>query len=127
MDYLQLTPFDRTLYLDSDTMICTPIDDVFDLLDRFDIALAHAHSRNRKRTLKRWTQDLPRSFPQFNGGVIAYRSRPQVLELLDEWRQCFHSEGFKKDQVRLRELLWKSDLRITMLPRSTTSAIRSTS
>jgi len=116
VDYLTHTPFKRTLYLDSDTKICDSIYDIFELLERFDIALAHAHKRNSPKTTVSWTQDIPLSFPQYNGGVIAYNSSQEVIDFLDSWKSSFHHASFEKDQVTLRELLWFSKLRIATLP-----------
>ena len=116
VDYLSATPFERTLYLDADTRVYADLAGVFDLLERFDIALAHANARNRERTNAPWRAELPASFPQFNGGVIAYRASGAVLAFMREWRDAFHAAGFRKDQVTLRELLWLSDLRIATLP-----------
>jgi hypothetical protein len=116
VDYLGDSPFARTLYLDADTRVVAPIGDVFDVLERFDVALSHAHARNRERTNQVWRQELPASFPQFNGGVIAYRDSPEVKRFLTDWRESFHAAGFRKDQVTLRELLWSSSLRIATLP-----------
>src|SRR5688572_13104221 len=45
VDYMARTPFERTLYLDTDTRVICDLTDVFNLLDQFDIALAHAHKR----------------------------------------------------------------------------------
>ena len=47
---------------------------------------------------------------------MLFKSSPAVLELLRAWGPAYHSAGFKKDQVTLRELLWLSDLRIHILP-----------
>lgn len=116
VDYLTHTPFSKTLYLDSDTKICDSIYDIFELLERFDIALAHAHKRNSPKTTVSWTQDIPLCFPQYNGGVIAYNSYKEVIDLLDSWKSSFHDASFEKDQVTLRELLWLSKLRIATLP-----------
>jgi hypothetical protein len=117
VDYLPRSPFERTLYLDSDTEICGPILDIFDVLDRFDIALSHAQRRWRKDTTENWREEIPFCFPQFNGGVLAaHLGRPPVRQLLEDWRTAFHQANFKKDQVTLRELLWRSDLRIATLP-----------
>lgn len=115
VDFLAATPFERTLYLDADTRVIAPIADVFDLLDTFDLAMAHAHARNRALTNQTWRCALPASFPQFNGGVIAYRNSAAVKSFLDEWRAAFHASGFRKDQVTLRELAWLSQLRIATL------------
>jgi hypothetical protein len=116
VDYLPLTPFDLTLYLDTDTKLNTDIRDMFRVLERFDIALCHAHRRNDPTRLGSWRIDLPNAFPQYNGGVILYRKTPEVIHFLDEWRDCFKDAGFQQDQMTLRELLWLSNLRIATLP-----------
>jgi hypothetical protein len=116
VDYMSRTPFDRTLYLDTDTALQADIRGMFELLDRFDIALVHAHRRNAPARLKDWRVRLPAAFPQFNSGVVLYRRTPAVTELLDSWRRAFHEAGLAQDQVTLRELLWSSDLRIATLP-----------
>ena len=41
IDCMPLSRFDRTLYLDSDTLALATFGDLFDLLERFDLALAH--------------------------------------------------------------------------------------
>lgn len=110
------TPFESTLYLDSDTMIVDDISELFGLLDRFDIAIAHAHKRNFHLTAEQWRENLPPSFPQFNSGVILYKKSLQVSAFLANWRDSFHTAKIKKDQVTLRELIWLSDLRIATLP-----------
>ncbi|NET30800.1 MAG: hypothetical protein F6K19_02190 [Cyanothece sp. SIO1E1] len=116
VDYIAKTPFEGTLYLDSDTRLCGDISEMFEVLKRFDIALAHAHQRNTERTLQKLHVDIPPSFPQFNSGVILYKNIPPVCEFLKAWSDIFHKAGFKKDQVTLRELLWQSSLRIATLP-----------
>jgi hypothetical protein len=116
IDYLPRTPFERTLYLDADTRVVHPVEDVFRLLDRFDIAMAHAPRRNSRETRETWRVDLPDAFPQVNSGVIAFRRTPDVLDLLQDWSEAYREGGFKKDQVTLREVLWLSDLRLAILP-----------
>lgn len=116
VDYLPRTRFERTLYLDTDTRVVEDISDLFELLERFDIAMAHAHARNRRTHVEQWRITLPQSFPQLNGGVILYRSDERVLEFLHSWSAAYHDAGFSKDQTTLRELIWDSDLRLYVLP-----------
>jgi hypothetical protein len=116
VDCMPKAPFEHTLYLDSDTMVVDDISEMFGLLDRFDIAVAHAHKRNFHLTAEFWRRNIPPSFPQFNSGVVLYKNSPQVSSFLRNWRDSFHAAGIKKDQVTLRELLWLSDLRIATLP-----------
>jgi len=117
VDYVVHTPFDRTLFLDTDTALNADISPMFKILDRFDIAMTHAHHRSPSR-LQRWRAVLPDSFPEFNTGVILYRKTPAVLQCLGEWGHHFIEAALDEnnDQTTLRELLWLSDLRIATLP-----------
>jgi hypothetical protein len=114
VDYMSLSPFDKTIYMDTDTRVKEDITDLFQLLDRFDIALAHAHLRVSR--LQRWKNQIPDCFPQFNSGVIVYSQKEMVIGLLDQWKEAYHQAGFKSDQITLRECLWLSELRIATLP-----------
>ncbi len=116
LDYLSNSPFDRTLYLDTDTKANVDIREMFQLLDRFDIALNHAHLRNDQFRTIPWRLDLPQAFPQYNGGVILYRKSPEIIKFLNDWHDSYNIAGFYQDQITLRELLWLSDLRIATLP-----------
>ena len=116
VDYMPHSPFERTLYLDVDIRVFADLSEVFGVLDRFDVALAHAHARNARHTNTRWRADLSSAFPQFNSGVFAWRHTPATQAFLCGWRDAFHAAGFRKDQVTLRELLWLSELRIATLP-----------
>jgi len=116
IDAMGRTRFERTLHLDADVFAVADIRDVFRLLDRFDIALAHDQARNSPAANAVWREALPAAFPQFNGGVIAYRRTPEVLAFLRLWADTLRETGMKKDQPALRELLWLSDLRIATLP-----------
>lgn len=116
VDYLLKTPFARTLYLDADTRVVDNIVDIFDILDSFDIALAHAHLRNHTATKEQWKINIPYGFPQLNGGVILFKMNRQVEIFLKQWRDAYHTAGFKKDQTTMRELIWRNNLRLTILP-----------
>ena len=116
VDYLSKTPFDQTLYLDTDTALNSDIRDMFRILERFDIAMAHAHRRNDLARLGTWRINLPQAFPQYNSGVFLYRKTAAVTQFLEDWSHYFKEAGFQQDQMTLRELLWLSDLRIATLP-----------
>lgn len=116
VDCISKTPFDRTLYLDSDTSVAQDISGIFDVLERFDIAAIHAMHRNSNSVREYWKTPIPDAFPQFNGGVILYRKTPEVLELLKNWSASYAESGHRHDQPTLRELIWLSDLRSYALP-----------
>jgi Nucleotide-diphospho-sugar transferase len=116
IDAMVATRFERTLHLDADVLAVADLRDVFEVLDRFDIALAQDQARNSPAANALWRAPLPPAFPQFNGGVIAYRSSPAVHGFLRLWAESLRQSGMRKDQPSLRELLWLSDLRIATLP-----------
>ena len=116
IDAMAATRFERTLHLDADVLAVADLRDVFEVLDRFDIALAHDQARNSPAANTVWRRPLPAAFPQFNGGVIAYRRTPEVLGFLGRWAEAMRAPGMRKDQPSLRELLWESGLRIATLP-----------
>lgn len=117
IDYLLEPPFERNLYLDSDTRVVDDIGEVFTLLERFDLALAHAHRRYHFSTTQVWRcAEIPPSFPQLNGGVILYRNNDPVHQVMHQWREAFYQAGFEKDQVTLREILWHHPVQLGVLP-----------
>jgi hypothetical protein len=110
------SPYGRTLFLDTDTYLCAPVYDVFDMLDRFDIALAQAPDRYQYDL-----PDLPACFTELNSGVIAFRKVAVVGELLREWEATFNrmlarDSGSHRDQHSLRDALYRSSVRFLVLP-----------
>lgn len=114
MEALTRSRFDRTIYLDADIMVLVDVSEVFDLLDRCDMALAQAVSRNKIMQLD--TPGVPRSFGVMNGGVIAAKGSEQVRSFVADWGRTFVETKATRDQAILRQLLWASDLRVLTLP-----------
>ena len=125
---LSLSPFEKTLYLDSDTYILDNIDELFSLLDRFDLALCHGHDRQKRyliqtgqipikgELIKAITEDIPYAFAPLQGGLILYRKNELIKKFLKDLADLYITKQFYDDQVSLRELLWKSDIHFYILP-----------
>lgn len=108
--------FDRTIYLDADIWAVADPSDVFDLLDRFDLAMAHDPYRATEHATAIWRVSIPAAFPQYNSGVIGCRAGAATHALLRAVIDGVRGDGLSRDQGALRELLWQSDLRIATLP-----------
>lgn len=108
--------FDRAIYLDADIHALAPFDDVFALLDRFDLAAAHDQYRNADPPLVTWRRTLPPAFPQVNSGVLGARLTDPVRAFLRDVDRTVRAEKAPADQPILREMLWLSDLRLAILP-----------
>ncbi len=108
--------FQRSLFLDCDTLVVQPLGDIWGLLDRFDLALCHDVRRTSALIRQGWRIDTPYGFPQMNSGVMLYRRSAEVLAFLREWATAYTEAGTARDQITLRDLLWSSDLRFYILP-----------
>ena len=114
---MRASRFDRSIYMDVDMMAVADLRDVFDVLDAFDIALTHDQYRNSAHATRIWRHAPPPAFPQFNGGLIAWRRNPATLAFLEAWEEAVADHGQRTDQPALRELLWADrDLRHAVLP-----------
>jgi len=80
---LAKTPFEQTVFLDTDTYLCAAVPELFELLERCDIAMAHAPMRVTG------TVPVPASFPECNSGVIAYNMNERTESLLANWEQFY--------------------------------------
>lgn len=112
---LPLTPYERTLFLDTDTYVCADLSEYFELLDRFDVLIAHDALRINWGGLP-----IPRIFPEMNGGVIAFH-RERSMAFLNAWEAAYDQEILRHgprcpDQFTLRSTLYDSKIRFYVLP-----------
>ncbi|WP_424933225.1 putative nucleotide-diphospho-sugar transferase [Amaricoccus macauensis] len=117
VDLMPKSPFEETLFIDSDTRVVGDLSEAFRLLERFDVALAHRVYDPGRLARESAPHTPPAAYPEHNSGVFFFRRTPEVLDFLANWAVAYHARGKKADQVSLREQLWKSDLRIAILPR----------
>ncbi|WP_167837462.1 glycosyltransferase family protein [Halosimplex halophilum] len=108
-----LSPYEKTLYLDSDTYVCNDISELFDLLEQYDLAIARTPAKPQ-------LSDLPEPWHLYNCGVIAYRDTTETRELLNDWQQRYRAELAEQDrpvdQPAFVRALWDSDVRWFTLP-----------
>ena len=63
-EFIARSPFRETLYLDSDTRVTTGLQDLFRLLEKFDIAGAHVRFRESPKRLLTLRAGRPRGWPR---------------------------------------------------------------
>ncbi|MEW6742551.1 MAG: hypothetical protein AB1486_07315 [Planctomycetota bacterium] len=129
--FMSCTPFEKTLFLDSDTFVCTNVADIFAMLDRFDLAACHAPARydatgpaiEDPGLARLCGQDIPECFPTLNTGVIVYRKTPSVVRMLNCWRDTYREQirqGFVNcggwDQGGFRVAVYRTDVQFYVLP-----------
>ena len=119
------TPFERTVFLDTDTYLTHPIGEVFDLLDRFDIAAAHAPARRSHSFAPdgKWIIDgVPDAMAEINTGVVAFRRGPATTAFLERWRDLYTEDIARMagksppDQPSFCKAVYESEVRCCVLP-----------
>ena len=113
---LRRSRFERTIYLDVDVRVLASLADVFEALGRFDLAGAHDQYRNARRAVIHHGEPVPAAFPQINSGVLGLRASEATRRLMAEVEADVAASGARKDQPVLRAHLWRSELRILILP-----------
>lgn len=108
--------FERTLYLDCDTLVLAPFGDLFGILERFELAVTHDVRRTSALIREGDRHDPPYAFPQMNCGVMLYRRSPAVAAFLAAWQARYRAAGRPRDQVTFRDLVWETDIRFYVLP-----------
>lgn len=120
------TPYDETLYLDSDTYVTGDLGEFFDVLEHVDFAGTIESARGYWYDGK---MDIPRALCDINGGVLCFKRTPAVMEALKQWYAEFketegwlqeygpHNWYLTNDQPSLRKLIWTNrDIRVAILP-----------
>ena len=116
IDALINSRFEETVYIDADTYVIDDISDIFHLFQKFDICTCHDPGRNSEHGSAILDKQFPESFPTLNGGLIGIKQSPQSQSFLKNWKQTIQSRNQSKDQPSFRELVWQSNLNLSILP-----------
>jgi len=126
VELMKKTPYEKTIFLDTDTYVLNDISDIFDLLKNFDICIAQNEKGYGFDELPpdHIYRDIPTGFPEFNTGVIGFKMSSELERFLDEWldlfvkdkQQQYYESDVITDQQSFRVALYKSDLRHNVLP-----------
>ncbi|MCW3032602.1 MAG: hypothetical protein QOK19_2349 [Solirubrobacteraceae bacterium] len=121
---MRRSPFERTLYLDSDTYVVDEIVHVLALLEHYDMAVAFAPAyRGLEDPL------VPKAFHEFNTGVLAWHASERMADFMASWQETYASwlenEPFpgagkasrsrRADQPAFRRCAWEHGLRLFVL------------
>lgn len=102
-----MMPYERTLYLDTDTYICKSINGAFDILDHVDLAFANAPN-------DRSVQGVPEPWTEYNTGVIAYKNNAKTKQFFRSWEQLYEkwrdNKGIKANQPSFLKTVHESNV-----------------
>jgi len=110
-DCLLKSPYEYTLHMDADTYVCDKLDEVFNSLDKFDLAATMSVSWNTRPL-----QNVPSCFPELAFGVFWYRKNSNVENFLKLTKFYLGKRLGGCDEPWVRLALYKSDVKFYVLP-----------
>jgi hypothetical protein len=126
IELLLESPFEKTLFLDTDTYIVKDISNIFDILDRFGFAASHAPIREAPRRSSPGggysVEGVPDTFPELNGGVLLFEKNEKTISMIRDWKKVYKDAlnrigEWRNDQPALKKSLYESSVRFAVLPR----------
>ncbi len=94
------------LFLDTDVFVDEDLGHIKDVLDCYEIAIAHASYRGNKN-----------GFPSFNSGFFAFRKCEKVNLILKEWKSIMNRKPKGTlDQKYLSQEIYKANASVLTLP-----------
>lgn len=88
---MRQSPYERTLFIDADTHVLQPVPELFTLLDHFDCAATHEEYVSTDWFNRYLRPDIPKSFPEFNTGILAFRRSESMNTVLLQWHELYHN------------------------------------
>lgn len=114
---MQKSPYKETIFLDTDTHILHPLDELFDLLKEFDLAVQFTPGGHHYKI-----KDVPRSFYEPSAGILVWKKNQQTKKFFEAWKKYYKKiEKEQKnegawDQRSLRWALWNTRTRFCPIP-----------
>lgn len=117
---IKKTPFQKTIYLDSDTFICAPIEQLFEILDLFDMAMTIDRYNHSYGFLRHYNSSFKLRFenvlPEYNTGLIVYNSGEHIKKLFEDWLDTHREMNVKADMPSFREAFIKNSTTVRIAP-----------
>lgn len=99
------SPYQKSVYLDSDTIITDNLSELFLILDEYDIAAVNTPFKNRNY------------HPLFfNAGMLVFNLNNKTKSFFELWEQNYLKSTHYSDQPAFRNVLQKSHISIFTLP-----------
>ncbi len=122
---LSASPYQQTLFVDTDTQFADSVWELFSLLEDYDLAVASAPYKAKipSMSLIEFSQKYQDKnyLPTLNTGVICYQKSSKVKQLFEDWEKTFVNNvpangEYYSDQTVFCQALAKSQVRHNILP-----------
>lgn len=114
---IDYSPYEKTFFLDCDTIVNGSLDEGFVMLDYFDVAM-RLKCEGKVGLGKKHSQDVlrgrlkVRDVPHWNSGALFFRKSEGSALFFDNWSREYNERAFKSDQVSLVDVVFMTDCRV---------------
>jgi len=111
---LQNSPYQETFFVDTDTYFCASCEELFRLLNYYDLLICHAPSD--VSVVKVNNQYLEGYYP-YNTGVIVYNKTAKIEKLFEDWLKMYQLKfkDYPHDQPAFMDALLFNPIKIYVL------------
>ncbi|MEM9982468.1 MAG: putative nucleotide-diphospho-sugar transferase, partial [Bacteroidota bacterium] len=111
---LKLSPYQKTFFVDTDTFFCHDCQELFKLLDYYDLLIGH-DPVDQKLIYNGDT--LLEGYTPYNTGIIVFSNNTACTNLLEKWLDVYKEkfEEYPHDQAPFMEALLYSQIKIYAL------------
>ena len=106
------TPYDRTIFVDTDTYFIEDCKELFTLLDYHDMLLSHAPADMREVIIDGKPLE---GYKCYNAGMIAYKKNEATIKLFEEWYRICRKLIYRGDQPPLMHALLTNPVKLYIL------------
>ena len=109
------SPYEKTVFLDCDTFVCSDISELFNILEIADFATTQETSKHTGQLKSIRYKNI---LPEFNTGVMVFKKSDHVTKLFDDWLNVCVSQNIKFDMPGFREAVIENfgELHYSILP-----------
>ncbi|MFX1378940.1 MAG: hypothetical protein ACFFA4_07575 [Promethearchaeota archaeon] len=99
------TPYQKTIYLDCDTIVADNISEIFEMLEKYDLAASNPPFKN-----KNYQPD------SYQAGIVFYKKNEIVKKFLKLWNESYDRINDGNDQPSFRRMVFKLPISFFTFP-----------
>lgn len=111
VESLLLSPYEKTFFIDTDTYFIEDSSELFELLEYYDLQIAHAPDDKNKVVLD--DKKLDGYYP-YNTGVIVFNNNSKIKNFFQDWLTIYKAKFdiYPHDQTPFMEALLLNDIKL---------------
>jgi len=114
-EYINSSPYDKTFFVDTDTYFCLDCNELFQLLDYFDICMCTDFANKQTQPCFK-NNKVFSCYRPYNSGVILFNKCAKTALLFQKWKHNYHNTiGSRPVEKKKRKIFDQRPLAMAVL------------